>query len=703
VLDGNTAIAHTEAGICDVAGIGGSFPADAAGLAWRLEQRRLRVNAFGAPLGSRGAEGPRGALAAAIGLALTGTRATCFLSAPDLGGCRDLLAAASARRLPLVLHLAGRGVGGPGAVLGNGHDAFHIGAEVGGLVLVAANVQEAIDFTLIARRICEQALLPGLVAMDGPQTALALQDARPASKRLIRDLLGDPNDRVSCFDATSHSASHPAQQQLFGDQRRRLPRWHDPDHPIMLGALQPASTAAPGRAAAHAYLDAPLDGIVDQVLQRFAELTGREHTSLSTHRIDDAKLILLAMGSAIETAEAAADRLRATDRLKVGVVGLRRLHPFPGAELVRLLGRDRRVCVLDCADVPLSDDPPLLRQLRSALDRAADNQQQGAETYPGYPALASKDRPRLLSVIYGLGGLALRASDLLRLCRVADKLTQPRVYLGIDFAPARSAYPKRQVLLDELRRAYPRVAELGLAGSGADPSADAGRGKAAAADLRPDGAVTLAIQRVTGAVNGLTLEAAALLHRIDHGGLRALPETFVEAWGETCIERITSAAQPLRAPGDDCPGGPVAVAHRSRLLGRRGACYQRQRPAAGADGVAGRAPLAKAAGDPASALEGRRVALFLLPPRWRPRRRPSIRTASAPRVAPSTICSAPSARCCSNAGSLDLSRRRLLGLRAEMLRHAVADVEARLAAFEAGLDAPRRSMRRGCRSPAHAP
>jgi pyruvate-ferredoxin/flavodoxin oxidoreductase len=40
-------------------------------------------------------------------------------------------------------------------------------------------------------------------------------------------------------------------------------------------------------------------------------------------------------------------------------------------------------------------------------------------------------------------------------------------------------------------------------------------------------------------------------------------------------------------------------------------------------------------------------------------------------------------------GLLDLSRRRLLGLRAEMLRHAVADVDARLAAFEAGLDAPR--------------
>ena len=161
VLDGNTAVAHTEAGICDVAGIGGSFPADAAGLAWRLEQARLRVNAFGAPLGSQGAGDGRGALAGAIGLAMTGARATCFLSAPDLSRCRDLLTMAAARRLPLVLHLSGRGAGGPGAVLGNGQQGLHAAAEAGCLVLVAANVQEAVDFTLIARRVCEQALLPG--------------------------------------------------------------------------------------------------------------------------------------------------------------------------------------------------------------------------------------------------------------------------------------------------------------------------------------------------------------------------------------------------------------------------------------------------------------------------------------------------------------------------------------------------------------
>jgi len=701
VLDGNTAIAHTEAGICDIAGIGGSFPADAAGLAWRLEQRRLRVNAFGAPLGSRGAEGPRGALAAAIGLALTGARATCFLSAPDLSGCRDLLASASARRLPLVLHLAGRGVGGTGAVLGNGHDAFHIGADVGGLVLVAANVQEAIDFTLIARRVCEQALLPGLVAMDGPRTALALQDARPASRRLIRDLLGDPNDRVPCFDSNSDGASdaaahpgevagaHPAQQLLFGDQRRRLPRWHDVDHPLMLGALQPASAAAPGRAAAHAYLDAPLDGIVDQALQRFAELTGREHRGVSTHRIDDAKLILLAMGSAIETAEAAADRLRETDRLKVGVVGLRRLHPFPGAELARLLGRGICVCVLDCADVPLTDDAPLLRQLRSALDRATDKQAQGAAMHPGYPALATKDRPRLLSVIYGLGGLALRAGDLLHLCRVARKLRRSRVYLGVDFAPVASAYPKRQVLLDQLRRAYPHAADLGLAGSDADAPADAGRGKTAAGDLRPGGAVTVAIQRVTGVDNGLTLEAAALLHRIDDGGLRALSEPFVEPWGETCIERITSSAQPLRAPGDDGPVdlllsltdrelsavAPIEISANGLLLVQTRLPDERLWP---------RLPEALR-----RRLKDKALRLFLLPPAV---------DASPASVNQDTPCGEGRAidyllgALCGllqQRGLLDLSRRRLLGLRAEMLRHAVADVDARLAAFEAGLDAPR--------------
>ena len=90
-------------------------------------------------------------------------------------------------------------------------------------------------------------------------------------------------------------------------------------------------------------------------------------------------------------------------------------------------------------------------ELRAALDRALENGRFGAEAHPDYPALQDKQRPRLLSVIYGLGGLPLRGADLIALCRKADGIRRPQVYLGIRFSRTTSAYPKRQVLLDRLR------------------------------------------------------------------------------------------------------------------------------------------------------------------------------------------------------------------------------------------------------------
>ena len=44
--------------------------------------------------------------------------------------------------------------------------------------------------------------------------------------------------------------------------------------------------------------------------EHFAAKTGREYASLSRYRAEDAKLLLLAQGAAVETARAAADALR---------------------------------------------------------------------------------------------------------------------------------------------------------------------------------------------------------------------------------------------------------------------------------------------------------------------------------------------------------------------------------------------------------
>ena len=158
VLDGNTAVAISEAAIASRA-----------------------VHA---------AEGPRGMVAAATGLALAGRRATAFLSGTDIAAAQDLLISAAGKHAPLVLHLATRAVAAHGATLGSGHESVHLSADSGFFMLFAANVQEAVDFTYIARRVAEESLVPGMVIMDGEQTALAPQDTRLLSPAQVSGFLG---------------------------------------------------------------------------------------------------------------------------------------------------------------------------------------------------------------------------------------------------------------------------------------------------------------------------------------------------------------------------------------------------------------------------------------------------------------------------------------------------------------------------------
>ncbi|MDJ0892714.1 MAG: 4Fe-4S binding protein, partial [Gammaproteobacteria bacterium] len=658
VLDGNTAVAVTEAAFSEAAALGASFPGDLADLAWRIEKQRRRVNLAGHPLADVTAEGPRGVLAGAMGLALSGTRATVFLAGTDLAACRDLLSAAAGRRLPLVLHLSNRAIGAQASALGTGHEAVHLAADSGCFVLFAANVQEAVDFSLIARQAAEQALTTGIVVMDGEQTALALQDVRLPPPALLEKFLGSPGEKIP--------APEPAQQLLFGETRRRVPRWHNPDRPVLLGGVQPPQVWAAGRAAERAFFGNQLSPALDRAFEQFAELTGRRHQRVSAYRAEDARLILVTQGASIETAEAAVDFLRARHRIKAGVLGLRCLNPFPGAELCRLLDRATTVCVLERTDTPLAQDPPLLRELRVALERAAENARSGGRLHPDYKLSTSHAR-RFLSVLYGLGGLPLSGADLVALCRRLETLQRSQVYLGLSFSPTTSLYPKRQVLLDRLRRSYPDIADLGI------------REPEPSAELRPDGALCVAIHHLAGEreSDALSAELAAFLHRILGGGTRCRPALPSDAWGEHCVDRVSAAGGALRDYGDSGPANLLLVIDDALL----------PRLERGPDLGAGSrllvvSPLPEEtlwrqlSSSARAALKDEDAELhrMALPEGGRASQREFVLGAACGLLARS--------------GLLDISPRRLLANRAQALQQSVADVQPLLDAFESGLGAP---------------
>ncbi len=659
-LDGNTAVAVTEACISEGAGLGASYPADTAELAWRAEQLRLAADPTGTILLSRKADGPRGALAAATGLSLSGIRATVFLSSADLAGAQDLLVSAAGRHVPLVVHLDNRALAGHAGATGSGHEVVHISADSGCFMLFAANVQEAVDFTLIARRVAEQTLIPGLVIMDAEQTALAVQDVRLPGHELVDRYLGSAGDAVP--------SPTPAQRLLFGEQRRRAPRWYDPDRPVLLGGLQSTPSWGIGKAADDAFFAQHLEQLLEQSFAQFADLTGRQHQTLSNHRADDATMVLVAQGAAIETAEAVADHLRSVHRLKVGVLGLRSLRPFPGARIAELLRKKQRVLVLERTNSPAADAPPIMRELRTALARSIENGRPGAGIDPDYPTMAQADCPRCLSVIYGLGGLPLRGADLIALCTGADEIKKAQVYLGIPFSRSASPYPKRQAVLDRVHREYPDIAGLGLTSGSETP------------DLRPAEALTLAFHRISGqGGSGLVVEAASLLQRVAQGRLRGHPDLSPEPWGGLCVDRFTWAPEDLRDPGDQMPvdlmvlpanavpirSGPLAGLKENGLLLLEDAGPGTDLPPALVEALSG------------SELRLYRVAAFEEPPGDPETAGPAHKDYLLGAVFGVVL----------DAGLLDLKPRRLLSVREGTLQHLPQALrEARMEGFREGLE-----------------
>ncbi len=528
VLDGNTAVALSEAGIATHAVLGGGEPVSASDDVW-LGEVAHGTNLFGQALAAQAAEGPRGIVAAATGLALSGRRATAFLSGTDIAASQDLLISAAGKYAPLVLHVGARAAAAHGSAPGTGHETVHLGADAGFSVLFAANVQQAVDFTYIGRRMAEETLVPVMVVMDGEQTALAAQDVRLVSPAQVNALLGAPADSIE--------SPTEAQRLLFGDLRRRVPAWHDLDEPVLSGALFDTQSFALGALARGPFFDSFVATSMQAAFREFEAKTGRHNEAVSSYRMKDASIALIAQGSAIETACCAADYIRKHHKVKVGVLGVHVLRPFPGEAIVAALQGRRRAFVLERVNAPLGGDPPLTREVRASLERSRTGPDQGCQ-----------------AVVYGVGGLPLRVADIADLCTRPDLPAPAPLFLGVSFDDPSGGQPKREVLLDALRRAYPEVAARGVRAS-----------SGVVADVQPQ-STTIAIRRADSGLGRTLVEAAAaLLHHLEEGRIRSRPAVTWDGWGDSHTDWLVVGDNTLRDPGDGLVADVTLDATRGRI------------------------------------------------------------------------------------------------------------------------------------------
>jgi len=529
-MDGNTAVIMCERESSDAAGAYPITPSTQMGEYWAEEAAKGHVNISGRPLIFVEPEGEHAAAAVTAGMSMTGLRASNFSSAQGIAYMHESLYAAVGKRLPYVLNVGCRAMTKSSLNVHCGHDDYHCIDDTGFLQVMAKNAQEAADLNLVGRRIAELSLTPAIVAQDGFLTTHLIEPLNVPERELVEEYLGRPDDIIDCPTAS--------QRMLYGATRRRVPELWDVDNPMLAGPVENQDSYMQSVVAQRPYFFDHIREFSEQAMEEFYQLTGRRYQRIEGYKLDDADYVILGQGSMIVQAEAVADYLREKRKLKVGVVNMTMFRPFPGELLGPMLKDKKGVAVLERTDQPLAEDLPLIREVRTALNKCLENAAftNGDKPNPEYDTYKAGDLPRLYSACYGLGSRDLQPEALVAAIEnmLPDGKHKPFYYLSVDFVHEQAATPAQQIHQQNLLDGYPHIKDLALRGS-ENP------------DLRPEGSTTVRIHSVGGwgaITTGKNL--AMTLFDLLNFDIKANPKYGSEKKGQPTTYYLSAAPEPIR-------------------------------------------------------------------------------------------------------------------------------------------------------------
>jgi pyruvate-ferredoxin/flavodoxin oxidoreductase len=168
-------------------------------------------------------------------------------------------------------------------------------------------------------------------------------------------------------------------QHVIAHRSRSL----SPDRPVLRGSAQNPDVFFQAREACNSYYDAA-PAIVQQVMDRFAKLTGRQYHLFDYFGAPDAERVIVMMGSGAESAEECVDYLTAQGE-KVGLLKVRLYRPFAAEAFIAALPKStRHIAVLDRTKEPGSTGEPLYMDCVTALSHHFNF---GGNGMPGMPRI----------------------------------------------------------------------------------------------------------------------------------------------------------------------------------------------------------------------------------------------------------------------------------------------------------------------------
>ena len=283
-----------------------------------------------------------GAVGAVHGMLQTGSISTTFTASQGLLLMIPNMFKFAGELLPTVFHVTARTVATHALSIFGDHSDIMACRSTGWGMLGAASVQEAMDFALISQAASFRSRLPFIHFFDGFRTSHEVSKIEMLDESVLRALIDD---------------------KIIAEIRARA---MSPDQPILRGTAQNPDAFFQGREAANSFY-AACPGIVQKVMDEFAEQTGRKYKLFDYYGAPDAENVIVLMGSGCEAAEETVEHLN-RNGARLGVIKVRLYRPFDGKRFVEALPTSvRKISVLDRTKEPGATGEPLYQDCLTAI------------------------------------------------------------------------------------------------------------------------------------------------------------------------------------------------------------------------------------------------------------------------------------------------------------------------------------------------
>lgn len=368
-IDGNEAVARVAYRLSEAIAIYPITPSSPMGEwadAWSAGER---TNLWGTIPRVVEMQSEGGAAAAVHGALQAGSLSTTFTSSQGLLLMIPNLYKIAGELTSFVIHVAARSLATHAlSIFGDQSDVMV--ARGAGLAMLCSNsVQEAQDFALISQAATLKSRVTFMHFFDGFRTSHEVQKVELLSDADMRSLIDD--------------------ELILAHRARAL----TPDNPVLRGTAQNPDVFFQAREAANPYYHNCVE-TVQEVMNKFASVTGRQYQIYEYHGAVDAERVIILMGSGAETVAETVDYLTARGE-KVGVLKVRLFRPFAVDKFVAALPTSvKAIAVLDRTKEPGCAGEPLYQDVVTAIHEGWQNSQQHSQQH--------SSSPRVVGGRYGL-------------------------------------------------------------------------------------------------------------------------------------------------------------------------------------------------------------------------------------------------------------------------------------------------------------